>query len=98
MSALAASNLIQLPDIIQHQFAVLFIQLCVLSDLVADVGESSLPASFRQLLIQLLQSSFDEAVYPSLQRSEDCNMSKGRLAELLIRICAKRRRCSRSSA
>ena len=45
VSALAASNLIQLPDIIQHQFAVLFIQLCVLSDLVADVGESSLPAS-----------------------------------------------------
>ena len=35
VSALAASNLIQLPDIIQHQFAVLFIQLCVLSDLVS---------------------------------------------------------------
>lgn len=67
VSALAASNLIQLPDIIQHQFAVLFIQLCVLSDLVADVGESSLPASFRQLLIQLLQSGFDEAVYGILQ-------------------------------
>lgn len=71
VSALAASNLIQLPDIIQHQFAVLFIQLCVLSDLVADVGESSLPASFRQLLIQLLQSGFDEAVYGILQDTID---------------------------
>ena len=49
VSALAVSHLIQLPDIIQHQFAVLLIQLCVLSELVADVGESSLPASFRQL-------------------------------------------------
>ena len=67
VSALAVSHLIQLPDIIQHQFAVLLIQLCVLSELVADVGESSLPASFRQLLIQLLQSGFDEAVYGILQ-------------------------------
>ena len=46
----------------------------------------------------LVQKVTQTNLYPSLQRSEDCNMSKGRLAELLIRICAKRRRCSRSSA
>lgn len=72
-------------------------QLGLSENTVRHYTEEGLAVILKSTMI-LVQKVTQTNLYPSLQRSEDCNMSKGRLAELLIRICAKRRRCSRSSA